>query len=330
MASKDDEINKLLCESMLRHCIDTTSTAGVVNLDNIGLMVRQAIKDETSLAKKENDQIAKAKRVKTQRRKRKEKNIEKLKSKPKTRVTRSMLPEIKEKFRLTQQERYFLNTNYQLNRCSSCNKLKDLECFYIVRATEIPHKSKYSTMCVACTNFVYNNQPEEAQFRRLLQVTKINAKERDIEFDLTVDDIQQLYKIQNGRCNYSGRKIQLFTRRDRERKNERNKACVRAYQNVNKASIDRIDPNKGYLRDNIHLVALHVNLAKLDLLEEDFIEMCENIVKIAHARKAPTLPPLVDPGQSSVLSELSSSPFQLPSPLECSPLGDEKEPHNNT
>ena len=46
-----------------------------------------------------------------------------------------------------------------------------------------------------------------------------------------------------------------------------------------KASIDRIDSSKGYIKNNIQLVGWIVNQAKSDLSNKEFIEMAHLISK---------------------------------------------------
>jgi hypothetical protein len=53
----------------------------------------------------------------------------------------------------------------------------------------------------------------------------------------------------------------------------------------NRASLDRIDPKRGYTRDNVHLVCTYINHAKSDLSHEHFVELCRDIVNVADQRK---------------------------------------------
>lgn len=73
--------------------------------------------------------------------------------------------------------------------------------------------------------------------------------------DLTLADLYQLYQDQEGRCAVTGRilgttPLTPFT-----------------------MSIDRIDSSKHYTRDNVHLVCLSINIAKLDHPLPDFLDI---------------------------------------------------------
>jgi len=50
------------------------------------------------------------------------------------------------------------------------------------------------------------------------------------------------------------------------------------FTNKNKLSIDRIDSSKGYVEGNIQLVCRAVNYAKHALSQQEFIELCKEVV----------------------------------------------------
>ena len=50
------------------------------------------------------------------------------------------------------------------------------------------------------------------------------------------------------------------------------------------ASIDRIDPNKGYEPGNVQLVCRIVNVMKLDMNMDEFVSMCRKIVENVDAK----------------------------------------------
>lgn len=87
-------------------------------------------------------------------------------------------------------------------------------------------------------------------------------KERTIEcfeFDLTIDFILELARKQGNRCAYSG------------------KLLIWSIKNNYSTSIDRIDSDKGYTKDNVQLVSKIVNQAKNNLTHDEFLEMINTI-----------------------------------------------------
>lgn len=95
----------------------------------------------------------------------------------------------------------------------------------------------------------------------LLQICKSGAKSRDIIFKLTREDIESLIVESKGKCAISG--MGLSTE----------------YNSPFKASIDRIDSDKGYTRDNVQLVATMVNIAKNKYSMELFVKMCKAVAR---------------------------------------------------
>ena len=51
-----------------------------------------------------------------------------------------------------------------------------------------------------------------------------------------------------------------------------------------KPSLDRIDPNRGYVCGNIRIVAWIVNKCRMDLSDQEFVEMCKAIADHARTR----------------------------------------------
>ena len=96
---------------------------------------------------------------------------------------------------------------------------------------------------------------------------KRGAEERHLEFTITIENLWELYKKQNGQCWYSGDKLTFASQ------NGKKKGLL------NTASVDRIDSNKGYTTDNVRWVHKDINWAKKKLSEERFLELCRKIAK---------------------------------------------------
>lgn len=161
--------------------------------------------------------------------------------------------------------------------CSGCGQTKDVAEFF---------KSTRLRECIECVYAKYNSRTQEEAFDQMIKNTRSRARVKGIDCDLTADDLKRLFERQGGRCGYTHRELELFTKKSRKSRDEVNQdgRVLDCYHNSRKASIDRIDPSKGYTRDNVHFVALHVNLAKLDLYEADFISMCRDVVSVARKR----------------------------------------------
>lgn len=87
------------------------------------------------------------------------------------------------------------------------------------------------------------------------------AKNRKLEFNVTVKELWDLFEKQNKKCNLTGISISLFIDRNGKRT----------------ASLDRIDNNKGYTIDNIQWIHKDVNYMKRTLSQEQLIKYCNLI-----------------------------------------------------
>lgn len=103
---------------------------------------------------------------------------------------------------------------------------------------------------------------QEARFiYNRFKVYKYRSLKEKLPFDLTYEFLIELLNAQNFLCYYSKQLLEL-------KKNTN--AC---------ASLDRIDSKKGYTKDNVRWSCLRVNLAKNDMSEIEFLEMCKDVVK---------------------------------------------------
>lgn len=90
------------------------------------------------------------------------------------------------------------------------------------------------------------------------------AKDRDIEFDISIDDLERLWEKQGGRCAYTNEPLSF--------------PAVMNATNMNRddftASLDRRDSSLGYTADNIQWVHKVINIMKMDLNENVFFRYC--------------------------------------------------------
>lgn len=93
---------------------------------------------------------------------------------------------------------------------------------------------------------------------------KRGAESRNIEFNIKIEDLWELFLKQDRKCALSGLELKF----SKIRKDNKGKTI----------SLDRIDSSKGYVKDNIQFVHKHVNIMKNKFEESYFIELCKNIV----------------------------------------------------
>ena len=95
--------------------------------------------------------------------------------------------------------------------------------------------------------------------------TQKGARERNLEFSITIKQAWDMFQKQNGKCALSGLPIEI-------------KRC-----SVHTASLDRIDSSAGYTLDNIQWVHKDVQKLKNNFPEERLFFLCEKIT--SHMQK---------------------------------------------
>lgn len=96
---------------------------------------------------------------------------------------------------------------------------------------------------------------------------KASADHRGIAWNIEIDDVEELFVVQGGKCALSGIPLRFRT--------------GWRYKRFANASLDRIDNNLPYQRGNIQLVTSDVNFAKQQLSVADFINLCRSVVDYA-------------------------------------------------
>lgn len=95
---------------------------------------------------------------------------------------------------------------------------------------------------------------------------KKSAEKRNIPFTVTIGFLWNLYLKQNGVCAITGDKI----------------------ESVKKASLDRIDSNKGYEEHNVQWVTYQANVSKHIMNMNQLYEFCKKVLN--HANQQPSTP----------------------------------------
>lgn len=92
---------------------------------------------------------------------------------------------------------------------------------------------------------------------------RVRARRKNIDFNITPEYAWNLFIKQDQKCAISQEKITLS---ESYRTNQ-----------IMTASIDRIDPNKGYIIGNIQWVHIIINYMKHQLTNKDFISWCKKV-----------------------------------------------------
>ena len=89
---------------------------------------------------------------------------------------------------------------------------------------------------------------------------KISVLKRNIEFNIDIEQIWELFIEQNGLCSLSNQELYFTTGKKR-----------------GTASLDRINPSKGYILDNLQWIHKNINKAKNNFDQNTFIDICRSV-----------------------------------------------------
>lgn len=107
------------------------------------------------------------------------------------------------------------------------------------------------------------------------------AAQRGLAWHLTPKILWDLYIKQNRRCAFSGREIRMPIHVRQLRKSDHHLA-----------SLDRIDPEKGYEPDNVQWVCKRLNYMKHVLTDEVFMSFVKDVYEFKVLGKIPETTPL--------------------------------------
>lgn len=89
------------------------------------------------------------------------------------------------------------------------------------------------------------------------------AKSRNLEFNISKEYAWNVFIQQNRQCALSGESLYFDTASTN---------CIRG-----NASLDRIDSSRGYVEGNVQWVTKQINISKMDIDNQDFINLCHKI-----------------------------------------------------
>lgn len=152
-----------------------------------------------------------------------------------------------------------VNRNQKLKRKSYCS----LAC-----KAKIEIKNSPKMIIGNPNNLVADNRKDEySPFKRIMLILKMRNKESPEKktLELTVEQLKELWEKQQGTCPFTGWKLILQTT-----------TKDKLEYVPNRASLDRIDSNKGYSIDNVRFVSLIYQFAKNKFTDKDVYNFCQS------------------------------------------------------
>lgn len=156
--------------------------------------------------------------------------------------------------------------------CGTCKSVFSKEKKEISRRIKNGYKYFYcKKKCIP-----YHDEDELSPFRIYIRLAKKNSQKRNSreerKFDLDTGFLKTLFDKQKGRCPYTGVKLEIG-------KNSNEKPY-----SLRAASLDRVDPTKGYTKNNVEFVCLFVNWGKNGFSKKEVKDLLGELVLISKTR----------------------------------------------
>lgn len=147
------------------------------------------------------------------------------------------------------------NKKFWLVKCKCGNKK-----LYITTSLTRKNGIKHCQRCAVWTGY---KEISGTYWTRIQQ----SAKKRNLRFNLKIEYVWDLFEKQNRKCALSGVDINFYSKYNRNCKKQ-------------KASLDRINSKKGYIKGNVQWVHKDINFMKQSKSNEEFIIYANLITKI--------------------------------------------------
>lgn len=146
--------------------------------------------------------------------------------------------------------------------CANCGEMQSY-----LRRNYAVESLRLGRWCKGCRNKLPKANRDRGNHRGIrfawFNKLRTNAETRGLEFDLTIDDLAELFIAQDGKCALTGWAIRLPMRT-----NDTHRSVM---------SVDRIDSSKGYTGSNIQLVCKDVNMMKQKYDQDYFVDVCKAV-----------------------------------------------------
>ena len=162
--------------------------------------------------------------------------------------------------------------------CATCGKQFERAKKEVTRSKKVGRKTYCSRSCSGkslITNFgeEWRPRPENlvAGNRRTPQTPfkwfMKNVNRRNKEINIDIDYIMEVWNNQKGICPFTGWKLEL----------PKNSSVFADGDRMRRASLDRIDSNKGYVKGNVRFISVMANNCKNNFTDKEVRLFCEAV-----------------------------------------------------
>ena len=132
---------------------------------------------------------------------------------------------------------------------------------------DIEGKQRYS-YCKLCEIQWSSEKYRLNPYRQIHYSAKKRALKKGVPFELTRDDLKEMYENMPSVCPVLGIKI------------EHSEIGLTKFQSNNSPSLDKIDPKKGYIKGNVMIISALANRIKTDASAKDIKKVYDFLVKM--------------------------------------------------
>ena len=129
------------------------------------------------------------------------------------------------------------------------------------------NKAKYCIQCRKRVQYLKSCKDPTWRLSKLLAAAKQRSTNKELDFNIDLSFLLDLWNVQEGKCNLTGLAFDL------------NPWGKKGQVNPQAPSIDRIKPSLGYIKGNVRLITYHMNIALSDFGEKEFENLIKHYVK---------------------------------------------------
>ena len=154
--------------------------------------------------------------------------------------------------------------------CHSCFTImpKTKEHFHVKNGTQLSANCKPCTSVKARGIKLRQKSDPKWYCSRLTTAVKSRARASGLEFNLSPNHLHETLLAQGGLCYYTGMVLD-FTVENTDTSSPHREM----------PSVDKLTPSLGYTEGNVVWCLYYVNRMKCDLSEEEFKELCKQVIK---------------------------------------------------
>jgi len=157
------------------------------------------------------------------------------------------------------------NRNKKSGRRNFCSR----SCAAIKRNKELP-KSERKNFIKNLFLYRDNRRDEYTPFRFFMKVVNNRNRHKSVDIDLSY--LKDLWERQNGICYFTGWHLIL------PQNIEGWRDCADCIKSK-RASLDRIDNSKGYVKGNVRFISFMANIARSNMSDEELIKFCKSVTE---------------------------------------------------